>query len=116
MSVKKILPGSYKFVVDGFCTATEQFGNSRRLDDKVLQLAIQPDSWGERTRARLMSELAPALRLPSDGGSTLSTEEIVQVTNAVVPCFLLELGRRKQHIQVEFPLNPATRTPRRALP
>ena len=77
----------------------------------MLQLAIQPDSWGERIRARLMSELAPALRLPSDGGSTLSTEEIVQVTNAVVPCFLLELGRRKQHIQVEFPLNPATRTP-----
>jgi hypothetical protein len=32
----------------------ELFG---RFDDRLLQLAIQPDSWGERTRARLMSDL-----------------------------------------------------------
>jgi hypothetical protein len=57
-----------------------------------------------------MSDLAPALRTPSNGGSTLSVAEIAQVTNAVMPCLLLELGRRKQHIEVEFPLNPAART------
>jgi hypothetical protein len=33
-------------------------------------------------------------------------EEIVQVSNVVVPCFLLELGRRRQHIEIEFPENP----------
>jgi hypothetical protein len=82
----------------------ELFG---RLDDLTLQLALQPDSWGERTRARLMSDLAPALCPESGSGSTISIENIVQVTNAVMPCFLLELVRRKQHIQVEFPLNPS---------
>ena len=35
-----------------------------RLDDSVLQLAIQPDSWGERTRSRLMSDLVPAHARP----------------------------------------------------
>jgi hypothetical protein len=81
-----------------------------RLDDLKLQLAIQPDSWGERTRGRLMSDLAPALCAESGSGSTISIENIVQVTNAVMPCFLPELGRRKQHIQVEFPLNPSKPT------
>jgi hypothetical protein len=33
-------------------------------------------------------------------------EEIVQVSNVVVPCFLLELGRRRQHIEIEFPHDP----------
>ncbi len=78
-----------------------------RLDDSVLQLAIQPDSWGERTRARLMSHLAPALWATLSPGSALNIEDIVRVTNAVAPCLLLELGRRKGHIQVEFPRNPA---------
>jgi hypothetical protein len=81
-----------------------------RLDDLTLQLAIQPDSWGERTRARLMSDLAPALCAECGRRSTISIENIVQVTNAVMPCFLLELGRRKRHIQVEFPLNPSEPT------
>ena len=81
-----------------------------RLDDLTLRLAVQPDSWGERTRARLISDLAPALCAESGTGSTISIENIVQVTNVVMPCFLLELGRRKQHIQVEFPLNPSERT------
>jgi hypothetical protein len=53
-----------------------------------------------------MSDLAPALCAESGGGSTISIGNMVQVTNAVMPCFLLELGRRKQHIQVEFPMNP----------
>ena len=39
-----------------------------RLDDSVLQLALQPDSWGERTRARLMSDLAPALCVTMSAG------------------------------------------------
>jgi hypothetical protein len=30
----------------------------------------------------------------------------VQVSNVVVPCFLLELGRRRQHIEIEFPSDP----------
>lgn len=102
---EQVLDDSRKLIAN-LCSAgiAELFG---RLDDKMLQLAIQPDSWGERTRARLMSDIAPALREPSNGGSTLRIEEIAQVTNAVMPCFLLELGRRKQHIRVEFPLNPA---------
>ena len=74
-----------------------------RLDDSVLQLAIQPDSWGERTRARLMSDLAPALCPPLSPGSAVNIEDVVRVTNAVTPCLLLELGRRKGHIQIEFP-------------
>jgi len=78
-----------------------------RLDDSVLQLAIQPDSWGERTRARLMSDLAPALCTMTSPGSALNIEDVVRVTNAVTPCLLLEVGRRKGHIQVEFPQNPA---------
>jgi hypothetical protein len=78
-----------------------------RLDDSVLQLAIQPDSWGERTRARLMSDLVPALCATMSPGSVLNIEDVVRVTNAVTPCLLLEVGRRKGHIQVEFPRNPA---------
>ncbi|HEY6373760.1 MAG TPA: hypothetical protein VIX37_24525 [Candidatus Sulfotelmatobacter sp.] len=81
-----------------------------RLDDLTLRLVIQPDSWGERTRARLMSDLTPALCAESGSGSTISIESIVQVTNVVMPCLLLELGRRKEHIQVEFPLNPSDPT------
>jgi hypothetical protein len=61
-----------------------------RLDDSVLQLAIQPDSWGERTRARLMSDLAPALCAPLRPGSAVNIEDVVRVTNAVTPCLLLE--------------------------
>jgi hypothetical protein len=33
-------------------------------------------------------------------------EEIVQVSNIVVPCFLLELGRRRQHIVIQVPDDP----------
>lgn len=77
-----------------------------RLDDKMLQLAIQPDSWGERTRAQLMSEIAPGLGGNSDRESGLSIEDIADVANVVMPCLLLEIGRRKQHIQIEFPPNP----------
>jgi hypothetical protein len=32
--------------------------------------------------------------------------EIAHVSNVVVPCFLLELGRRRRHIEIEFPADP----------
>jgi hypothetical protein len=84
-----------------------------RLHDKILQLAIQPDSWGERTRARLISETAAGLKgLPPDA---VTTEEIVEIANILMPCFLLELGRRRQHVQVEFPANPCHRSARFSL-
>jgi len=70
-------------------------------------LAVQPDAWGERTRARLISALAPALADNLSEDSALSIEEIVRVSNSVLPCLLLEIGRRRQHVQIEFPLNPA---------
>jgi len=74
------------------------------LHDQILELAVQPDSWGERTRARLIAELFAGLRgIPAEDARV---EEIVQVSNVVVPCFLLELGRRRQHLEIEFPANP----------
>lgn len=75
-----------------------------RLEDPVLELAVQPDSWGERVRARLVSIIMGELRgIPAESATI---EEIVAVSNVVLPCFLLELGRRKQHIAVEFPTDP----------
>jgi hypothetical protein len=74
------------------------------LNEQILELAVQPDSWGERTRARLIAHVFAGLRgLPAESATV---EEIVQVSNVVVPCFLLELGRRRQHIEIEFPDNP----------
>ena len=75
-----------------------------QLQEPTLQLAVQPDSWGERTRARLVSVVIETLRgIPADRASI---GEIVDVANIVTPCFLLELGRRKHHITVEFPRDP----------
>ena len=80
------------------------------LHDQILELALQPDSWGERTRARLISELFTGLRgIPAEDASV---EEIVRVSNVVVPCFLLELGRRRQHIEIEFPNDPSNSSAR----
>ena len=74
------------------------------LNDQILELAVQPDSWGERTRARLISYVFAGLRgFPAESATV---EEIVQVSNVVVPCILLELGRRRQHIEIKFPDNP----------
>jgi hypothetical protein len=84
-----------------------QAGFSRFLsqfDEKILELAVQPDSWGERTRARLISEVFTGLR--GSPAEDASVEEIVRISNVVVPCFLLELGRRRQHIEIEFPADP----------
>jgi hypothetical protein len=62
------------------------------LQDQILELAVQPDSWGERTRARLISEVFTGLRrIPAEDASV---EEIVQISNVVVPCFLLKNWER----------------------
>jgi hypothetical protein len=74
------------------------------LNERILELEVQPDSWGERTRARLISYVFAGLRgLPAEAAAV---QAIVQVSNIVVPCFLLELGRRRQHIEIKFPDNP----------
>jgi hypothetical protein len=83
------------------------------LHEDILKLAVQPDSWGERTRARLISELFAGLKgIPAEDARV---EEIVQFSNVVVPCFLLELGRRRQHVEIEFPANPCDSAARFAL-
>ncbi len=75
-----------------------------QLQEQILELALQPDSWGDRTRARLVSEIVAGLKeIPAESASV---EEIVHISNVVMPCFLLELGRRREHIEVEFPANP----------
>jgi hypothetical protein len=74
------------------------------LHEQILELAVQPDSWGERTRGRLIAEVFARLRrIPAEQSSV---EEIASVLNVVVPCFLLELGRRRRHIEIEFPVDP----------
>ena len=78
----------------------------RRLDDRMLQLAIQPDDPGERTRARLMSAIVPAL-CSETAAERPSVEDFVRITNVMLPCLLLELGRRKGHIEIDFPADPA---------
>jgi hypothetical protein len=83
------------------------------LDDQILELVLQPDSWGERTRARLISEVFSGLKgIPAEDAPV---EEIVRLSNVVVPCFLLELGRRRQHIEIEFPHDPCDSAARFAL-
>jgi hypothetical protein len=74
------------------------------LNEQILELAVQPDSWGERTRARLISEVFAIQR--DTAAESASVEEILKVSNILVPCFLLELGRRRQHIAIEFPNDP----------
>ena len=76
----------------------------KKLDDPVLQLAIQPDSWGERTRARLVSAILTTLK--GIRAESAGVKEIVDISNVVMPCLLLELGRRKGHVAAEFPRDP----------
>jgi hypothetical protein len=75
-----------------------------QLDEPLLRLAVQPDSWGERARARLVSVAMAGLKGTS--AECASVAEIVEVSDVVTPCFLLELGRRKQHLAVKFPTDP----------
>jgi len=74
------------------------------LHDQILELAVQPDSWGERARARLIAQVFASLKgIPVEQARM---EEIAHISNVVVPCFLLELGRRRRHIEIEFPADP----------
>jgi hypothetical protein len=86
---------------DGF----GQFLNE--LEEPVLELAVQPDSWGERTKARLVSGIMSGLK--GMRAECARVQEIVDVSNVVMPCFLLELGRRKGHVAAEFPKDPCER-------
>jgi hypothetical protein len=74
-----------------------------QLEEPILQLSVQPDSWGERTRARLVSCVMAMKAIPAESAKVT---EIVEVSNVMMPCFLLELGKRKRHIVVEFPTDP----------
>ena len=76
------------------------------LSKDILQLALQPDSWGERTRTRLMSDIVPTLQGDISKQNAVSIDDITHCTNIVMPCLLLELGRRDQHIEIEFPPDP----------
>lgn len=76
------------------------------MTEDMLRLAIQPDTWGERLRGRLMSEIAPALQGDAAQQLAVSIDDIAYCSNIVMPCFLLELGRRKRHIAIEFPADP----------
>jgi hypothetical protein len=76
------------------------------LSEDILRLAIQPDSCGERARARLISDIVPALQGNMAERHAVSLEDIAYCSNIVVPCLLLELGRRKRHIEIEFPRDP----------
>lgn len=78
----------------------------RRFDDKILQLAVQADEWGERARACLIAEIAPALVGGPDPEEAVTLEQMTEVANIVAPCFLLEIGRRRKHIHVELPPDP----------
>src|ERR1700747_1504310 len=76
------------------------------LSEDILRLAIQPDSRGEPARARLISHIVPALQGNMAEQNAVSLEDIAYCSNIVMPCLLLELGRRKRHIEIQFPLDP----------
>jgi len=76
------------------------------LSEDILRLATQPDSWGERARARLISDIVPALQGNMAERHAVSIEDIAYCSNIVMPCLLLELGRRWEHIEIEFPPDP----------
>src|SRR5882724_2356134 len=78
----------------------------RSMTEDMLRLATQPDPQGDRLRARLMSDLVPALQGDMSKNHVVSVDDIVYLTNIVTPCLLLELGRRKGHIEIEFPRDP----------
>jgi hypothetical protein len=82
------------------------------LSEDILRLAIQPDSGGERARARLMSDIVPALQGVISERHAVSIEDIAYCSNIVMPCLLLELGRRKGHIEIEFPADPTNSSAR----
>jgi len=99
---QRLLDGSPDFLAnlrrDGFARFLAP------LHDQILELAVQPDSWGERARARLIAQVFASVKgIPAEQASVY---EIAHVSNVVVPCFLLELGRPRRHIEIEFPADP----------
>lgn len=77
-----------------------------RFDNNILQLAVQPDEWGERVRACLTSEIAPVLVREPGAGEPMTLEELAEVASVIALCSLLEIGRRNKHIHIELPPNP----------
>jgi hypothetical protein len=53
-----------------------------------------------------MSGIAPALQGDVSEQHAVNIDDIAHCANIVMPCFLLELGRRNQHVQIEFPVDP----------
>jgi hypothetical protein len=76
------------------------------LTDEMLQLALQPDSSGERLRAFLVSRIMADLQGDRTGQHMVNVDDIVYCANILMPCFLLELGRRRQNLEIEFPTDP----------
>jgi hypothetical protein len=76
------------------------------LDERVLMLALQPDSWGERARARITSAIATHLLGDATQEYKATDQEFLCAVNIIMPCLLLELGGRRHHIHVDFPANP----------
>jgi hypothetical protein len=100
--LERLTDGSGELVAGLKCNGFAEF--LKKLDEPVLQLAVQPDSWGERTRARLVSAIMSGLK--GIRADSAAVKEIVDISNVVMPCFLLELGRRKRYIAAEFPKDP----------
>jgi hypothetical protein len=82
------------------------------MTEDILRLALQPDSWGGRVRSRLMSVIVPALQGDVEQQLAVNIDDIGYCSSIVMPCLLLELGRRKQHIAIEFPADPTNSSAR----
>ena len=53
-----------------------------------------------------MSDIAPALQGDVSGRHAVNVDDIAHCANIVMPCLLLELGRRNHHLEIEFPRDP----------
>ena len=101
-SARKRRPESLNYgtyLLDSYSVFVENLGQMgfarflAPLNEHILELSLQPDSWEERTRARLISYVFAGLRgLPAESATV---EEIVHASNVVVPCFLLAAGTPK---------------------
>jgi hypothetical protein len=78
----------------------------RALSQDILQLALQPDSCGDRLRARLMSDIVPALQGDTSEQHAINVADMAHCSTILMPCLLLEFGRRNEHVQIEFPSDP----------
>ena len=56
------------------------------LHEQILELAVQPDSWGERTRARLISEVFAGLRgIPAEDATCGGNRAGLKCCGALFP-------------------------------